>query len=187
MGNLKGLRERLMAGQAATLTKVVERRFERAYAGATAFGKEFDEESRSRGKWDQRFLQMAGLVGTWSKDPSTKVGCVITDADNRVLGVGFNGFPRGVGDDPGRYLDKATKYKMIVHAEQNAVLNAGEITSLDGATLYSTKEPCCECTKSIIQVGVARVVCPRAVDHWASEADLSRQMLAEAGVEVDFV
>ena len=75
-------------------------------------------------KWDLRFLKLAHHVGQWSKDPSTKVGAVIVDAQRRVLGIGYNGFPRGVDDSPGRYHDRPTKLDMVVHAETNAIMNA---------------------------------------------------------------
>ncbi len=68
-------------------------------------------------KWDGRFMDMAALLATWSKDPSTKVGAIITDTERRVIGSGYNGFPRGVIDDPLRYEEKAVKYRLVVHAE----------------------------------------------------------------------
>ena len=72
-------------------------------------------------RWDMRFLEMAQLVASWSKDPSTKVGATIVDDDRRVISVGYNGFPKGVADNK-RLEDRDEKYKMIVHAERNALL-----------------------------------------------------------------
>jgi dCMP deaminase len=85
-------------------------------------------------KWDRRFLLLAKEVSRWSKDPSTRVGAVITDDLGRVLSTGFNGFPRGVLDAEERYLNRDEKYKFIVHAEVNACLLAGERAR--GGSLY---------------------------------------------------
>lgn len=134
--------------------------------------------------WDARMLELAKFVSAWSKDPSTKVGSVITDAEHRVLGVGYNGFPRGVKDHPERYEDRPTKYSLVVHAEANALLNCPAPGSLRGAILYATLFPCTSCTKLIIQSGIARVVAPLPTQPpWAEEAVTSRLMMDEAGVE----
>ena len=105
--------------------------------------------------WDQRFLQMAALVATFSKDPSTKVGCVIANDKNQILSLGFNGFPRGAEDDH-RLHDRPTKYKMVIHAEENAVLNS--TGCLEGSTAYLTHPPCLHCSGVLRQVGINRVV-----------------------------
>jgi dCMP deaminase len=125
-------------------------------------------------------MKLAMEVATWSKDPSTKVGAVIVDHSNRPVGLGFNGFPRGVHDTPERYADKPTKYKMIVHAEANAILNA--VVPIQGFTLYATKFPCSECAKLIIQSGIARIVSPvpGTGEPWATDAQFSKTMFAEA-------
>lgn len=135
--------------------------------------------------WRRRFMSLALHVSSWSKDPSTKVGSVITDEFRRVVGLGYNGFPRGVIDAPDRYENKEVKYKMIVHGEANAILNA--IASVRHATLYSTKHPCSDCVKLIIQSGIARIVCPAPSEDgiWAEDSRHARQMLREAGVIVD--
>lgn len=137
-------------------------------------------------KWDGRFFDLALEVAGWSKDPSTKVGSVLVDTSRRIVGTGYNGFPRGVNDDQIRYLEKAVKYRMIVHAEANALLNA--VASATDATLYATKFPCTECTKLIIQRGVYRVVAPKPdLDgKWGEDAQFSTQMLREAVVRVDY-
>jgi len=143
-------------------------------------------------KWHRRFLSMAELVGSWSKDPSTQVGAVIVDTETRyVLAVGYNGFPRGVNDLPERYSERDIKYSIVVHAEVNALLSSH--ATLTGATLYcSVGLPCPNCAGSIIQAGIKKVVIPSnpkqkpkkvktgAVDLYA----LSQQMFEEAEVEV---
>src|SRR5580704_9582280 len=110
-------------------------------------------------EWHTRFLQFAQMVASWSKDPSTKVGACIVDSHRRILGTGYNGFPRGVEDTLARYADRPVKYAMVVHAEANAILNA--LGSVEGATLYcNIGMPCSDCAKLIIQAGIKRVVCP---------------------------
>jgi dCMP deaminase len=106
--------------------------------------------------WELRFLAMASMVAQWSKDPHRKVGCVITNDRNQVLSLGYNGFPRGIPDDPKLYLDKSFKDDVVIHAEENAMLNAN--TSVEGATVYITRFPCAKCTARLIQARVKRIV-----------------------------
>lgn len=73
--------------------------------------------------WDDRFLELATVISSWSKDPSTQVGAVIVDDDNRVISIGYNGFPKGIKDDH-RLSNRDLKYEMVVHAEANALLFA---------------------------------------------------------------
>jgi len=140
-------------------------------------------------KWDERFSQLCLLVASWSKDPSTKVGAVIVDNNNRILGVGYNGFPRGISDLKERYEDKPTKYRMVVHAEANGILNS--TGNVQDATLYvSPLPPCCECSKLIIQAGITKVKIYAPIeisDKWKNEFDFSSEMLTEAGIELSFV
>jgi dCMP deaminase len=138
-------------------------------------------------KWDLRFMALARHISEWSKDPSTKVGAVIVNWQRQIVGLGYNGFPRGVHDDAERYAEKSVKYSLIVHSEANAILNAN-VTLLE-TTIYTTKYPCSACTKLIIQSGMKRVVCPvpSSTEPWASDASFSGQMLTEAGLEVTYI
>ena len=134
-------------------------------------------------KWDQRFLSMASLVATWSKDPSTQVGAVIVDRERRVVSLGYNGFPKGISDD--KRLDKRqTKYKMIVHAECNALLFASK--NLTGCTIYTHPfMPCPTCTGMIIQSGITRAVSLENKNwRWQEEFETSRKMFEEAGIDL---
>jgi dCMP deaminase len=138
-------------------------------------------------KWHQRFLEMAKLVATWSKDPSTKVGAVIVDPDNRIISVGFNGFARGVDDTHVRLNDRETKYKMVVHAESNALLFAQR--SLKDCTLFVWPfMPCATCAAKVIQTGIKHVVAPAASkelqERWGKDMELTKQMFIEAGVSL---
>ena len=138
-------------------------------------------------KWDMRFLGLAALIGTWSKDPSTQVGAVIVNDDRVVIGIGYNGFPRGVADTPERLNDRETKYSLIVHAEINAILNASG--SVRGCTLYTSPfMPCVRCAGQIIQAGITRVVSiandnPRWVDSFTQ----TRKLFEEASLILDIV
>ena len=106
-------------------------------------------------KWDDYFISMAILIAMRSIDPSQKNGCVIVDENNKVLSMGYNGFPRGSIDDL-MPLTRPEKYLFIEHAEKNAILN--KQLSIKGSTLYTTALPCLACMRSIIQSGIKRVV-----------------------------
>jgi len=139
-------------------------------------------------KWSERFTDVARLVASWSKDPSTQVGAVIVDTKRRVIGLGYNGFPRGVADTPERYADREQKYPRVVHAEANAILNA--IGSVEGCTLYGWPlPPCAECAKLIIQAGITRVVSRHlgsgTTEKWHESWAVACDMFLEAGVEVE--
>ncbi len=135
-------------------------------------------------KWDNRFSALAEHVAQWSKDPSTKVGAVIVDARRRVIGLGYNGFPRGVRDAEERYAEKRVKYALVVHAELNALMNSN--FAVRDCDLYTTMAPCTECTKAIIQAGIIRVISPewRLEGRWAEESSFCKQMFIESGVEL---
>ncbi len=110
--------------------------------------------------WDEYFMGVAMLSSMRSKDPNTKVGACIVNPNKRIVGIGYNGFPRGCSDDifpwerTGNNLD--TKYPYVVHAEPNAILNS--TSNLTDATLYVTLFPCNECAKLIIQCGISEIV-----------------------------
>jgi dCMP deaminase len=150
------------------------------------------EENRSKPslKWIDRFFDMAKSVASWSKDPSTKVGCVAVK-NRRPVAMGYNGFPEGVRDIDSRMNDRDLKYKLTVHAEQNAVYNAAkEGVSLEGSTLFVYGLPCChECAKAIIQSGVSRVYMKSGpmLDKWRESFEFTKLMFTEAGVEFHWI
>lgn len=137
-------------------------------------------------KWDLRLLSLAQHVSSWSKDPSTRVGAVIADTHHRILGIGYNGFPRGVADGAARYADRELKYQLVVHAELNAILNATR--SVEGCTLYAWPVPvCAECAKAIIQSGISHVVTIRQertqrTSKYAAPTESMAVMFSEAGI-----
>jgi len=139
-------------------------------------------------KWKQRFLEQARIVGSWSKDPSTQVGCIVVDEDKNILSMGFNGFPRGIEDTDERYQNRDLKYKMVCHAEANAVAAAARNGhSLKGGILFSTAMPCCQCTVLIIQSGIQMVNFTTNLKYeqrWIEDLKIAWKMLEEAKVEV---
>ena len=137
-------------------------------------------------KWDLRFLDLAYYIGSrWSKDPSTKVGAVITDKKNRIISMGFNGFPRNVKDEPSRLKNRAEKYKFVVHAEANAILFAKQ--DLEGTVLYTWPfPPCADCAGLIIQSGIKKVVSQMPtkaqLKRWKDSFEIADKMFFEAGI-----
>jgi dCMP deaminase len=135
-------------------------------------------------KWDYRFLDLAKFISEWSKDPSTKVGAVITDCDNRIISVGYNGFPKDIHDYEEMLNDRETKYNMIVHGEMNAILFANR--SLLDCTLYTYPfMPCPRCASIIIQSRIKRVISYKnSIDRWEKDLKLSRWLFKQANVEL---
>ena len=138
-------------------------------------------------KWDSRMMELAQHVSGWSKDPSTKVGAVIARQDRTIESMGYNGFPRGVMDTIDRYANREEKYKLVVHAEANAILGARG--SVEGMTLYCTLFPCCECAKLIIQSGIKEVVVPsmEKTERFYDSMKATEIMFREAGVKMRVV
>lgn len=109
-------------------------------------------------------MALAFLSAQRSKDPNKQVGACIVSRERIILGIGYNGFPRGCADSKLPWAKKAasggalaTKYPYVCHAEMNAVLNKNA-ASVAGATLYVTMFPCNECSKLLIQAGIGEVV-----------------------------
>jgi dCMP deaminase len=149
--------------------------------------------------WDQKFLQLAIHISEWSKDTSTKVGCVIVGSTHEIISTGYNGMCRGVNDNiPCRY-ERPAKYMWFEHAERNAIFNAARIgVSVNGTTLYCATSllgpPCVDCTRAIIQSGITRVVCCEGSTdsflwkpRWKESFEVSVEMLNECGIVFDAV
>lgn len=143
-------------------------------------------------KWDNRFMEMAELVATWSScyKQNRKVGTVIVK-NKRVLTTGYNGAPAGVKScmERGECLriknnipsGKNAELCYAVHSEQNAIIQGAKLgISLDGATLYCTHQPCSMCTRQIINAGITRVVYK---DPYPD--DFSKKLFDEAGVKLE--
>ena len=139
-------------------------------------------------KWDIRFLKLATHISEWSKDPSTKVGCVVVGPDREIRSTGFNGFPRGIQDSDDRLTNRDLKYPLICHAEENAIMHAARIgLALKGCTAYVTWPPCTRCARSLIQAGVSEIVIPSGLerpDRWRDDFEMSMGLLREAEVTI---
>ncbi|WP_037029061.1 deoxycytidylate deaminase [Psychrilyobacter atlanticus] len=135
--------------------------------------------------WDEYFMGIAVLSGQRSKDPSTQVGACIINEDKKIVGAGYNGFPKGCSDEEfpwgrdGGFLE--TKYPFVMHAEQNAILNS--IKNLKNCTIYVGLFPCHECAKSIIQSGITNVVYLSDKYDGTDSNKASKMLLNSAGVK----
>lgn len=136
-------------------------------------------------KWHIRFMKLALEVASWSKDPSTQVGCVLV-RNKKVLSTGYNGLPKNLSDSLDILHDREKKYELTVHAEVNAVTTAAlHGISTEGATAYVTFNPCSRCAAVLINAGVTSVysyggsIIPT---RWLENLILASRVLAEAGV-----
>lgn len=135
--------------------------------------------------WNRRFLELSDFISEWSKDPSTKVGAVIVDLNRRIVSTGYNGLPIGVVDDKDRLEDREKKYKMILHAEENAIMFSRR--DLSGCSLYvSSLPPCSHCASLIIQSGIKDVYVWDSVvpERWKESLKMTETMFEEAGVRL---
>ena len=136
--------------------------------------------------WDEYFMSVALLAAMRSKDPNTQVGACIVGEDKHIISTGYNGFPRGCSDDefPWDREGEQTKYPFVVHAELNAILNAGG-RNLSGSKLYVALFPCNECAKAIIQAGIKTVVYLSDKYDGTPSVLASKRMLTAAGVKLE--
>ena len=141
--------------------------------------------------WDQRWMDLARLVASWSKDRSRKVGAVIVDERNSVVSLGWNGFPRGLDDDVEERHERPAKYQFTEHAERNAIYNAASIGArLLGCRIFVPWFPCADCARAIIQSGLTEMIAIRPDLNdptYGSDFRMVGVMLAEAGVVVRYV
>lgn len=137
--------------------------------------------------WDDYFMSLAHLSAKRSKDPNTQVGAVIVNQKQRVVGIGYNGFPRTLNtqndtyypwEKQGGVLD--TKYAYVVHAELNAILNANH--SVEGCKIYVSLFPCNECAKAIIQAGISEIIYEDDKYYMEDSVKASKKMLQNAGI-----
>ena len=135
--------------------------------------------------WDEYFMGVAALSGMRSKDPNSQVGACIVSDDNKILSMGYNGFPKGCSDDEFPWAregdDLETKYFYVTHSELNAILNYRG-GSLEGSKLYVTLFPCNECAKAIIQAGIRTIIYDSDKYSGTPSNIASKRMLDAAGV-----
>ncbi len=143
-------------------------------------------------KWDNRFMEVADLVASWSScfQENRQVGAVIA-LNKRILTTGYNGASSGVKSCKERGvclrrelgIPSGTRHEVCyaTHAEQNAIIQAARLgLSVDGATLYCTHQPCVICAKMIINSGIKRIVYREGYPD-----EFSLQLLGEAGVQIE--
>ena len=142
-------------------------------------------------KWHCRFMDLADMIASWSKDPSTKNGAVIVGPDREIRATGYNGLVRGVDDNKPERNERPTKYDFYEHAGRNAIYNACLTgTSVKGCVIYVTMFPCTDCARAIIQSGIRLVVTREVIidenspaNTWRDKLMYSQEMFKEAGVE----
>lgn len=137
--------------------------------------------------WDEYFMGVAQLSGMRSKDPNTQVGACIVSGENKILSMGYNGFPNGCADDVFPWEregedELGTKYPFVTHSELNAILNYRG-GSLEGTKLYVSLFPCNECAKAIIQAGIKTVVYADDKYNGLPSNTASKRMFDAAGVK----
>lgn len=138
--------------------------------------------------WNIRFLQLARLISTWAKDPSTKTGAVIVAEDKSIISVGFNGFPKGMPDTPETYANREEKYSRIIHCEVNALLFANR-ERVEGASLYTWPFMSCDrCVVQMLQAGIKRFVAPEAteeqLERWGKAFNKTKQYISECNATI---
>ena len=143
-------------------------------------------------KWDARFMEMAEVIASWAScyQQDRKIGAVIVK-NKRIVTTGYNGAPAGIKTcvERGECLRKklgiasGTKHEICyaIHAEQNAIIQAAKLgSSIEGATLYCTHQPCVICAKMIVNAGITRMVYKHGYPD-----EFAVQMLTEGGVQLE--
>lgn len=141
--------------------------------------------------WDTYFMSIAFLSSFRSKDRKTQNGACIVDKDHKIIGIGYNGLPRGCDDDdPDYWRDDddgdvmKSKHTYVVHAEKNAIYNS-MAHDLRGSTMYVTQFPCNTCAQAIVQVGISRVVYKRIKEHHDDCNRAVSKMFSDSGVTAE--
>lgn len=140
---------------------------------------------------EDMYMGIARMAAMRSKDPNSQVGAVFVSSNDRILSIGYNGFPNGISDDEFPWAREAeneedTKYPYVVHAEENAILNfRGDLSAFRGSTLYVTMFPCHNCTKALIQVGVKNIY--YGINKYPDTADFreATKMLDAVGIKYE--
>lgn len=144
-------------------------------------------DNDSLNEWDTRFMNMAYMVSHWSKDPKTKIGCVIAK-NKKIKSTGFNGLPSRIIDHNHILNDKELKLKSIVHAELNAILNSNPF-DLTGSTIYIYGlPPCINCAKHILSTDISRIIycydpLIKHSNKWFDDLNYINDMMNEAGIK----
>ena len=127
--------------------------------------------------WDQYFMSMAEVAASKSKDPSTKVGCLIVDENNHIVSTGYNGFPAGFNDTHKRW-QKPEKYSYVCHSEMNALIHS--VVPVKNCKMYTTMYPCDNCAKYIANSGIKEII----YKEEAYKNEVSELIFKECGIIV---
>lgn len=140
--------------------------------------------------WNKRWMSLANLISTWSKDRSRQTAAVIVDDRNILLSIGWNGFPRNIDDNIDKRHERPIKYKWTEHAERNAIYNAAaKGIALLNSTMHLAWYPCSDCARAIIQSGIKKLVCvePNWNDpKWKEDFNVANEMLNEACICIEY-
>lgn len=135
---------------------------------------------------DIQFIGLAKYISGWSKDPSTKCGAIIVDKNNRIVGSGFNGFPRNYPDHKEEYLDRENKYSKIIHAEINAILYSTKILTSCKMYVYPML-PCCRCAAIICNTEINEIISiklPKELEvRWGESIKITKDLFDKCGKE----
>jgi dCMP deaminase len=140
--------------------------------------------------WDQRFMDLALHIAEWSKDRSTKVGCVIVGPQNEIRAIGYNGFVRGTDDDNDDRHRRPDKYYWTEHAERNAIYHAALLgVSLRGCRMYLPWFPCIDCARAIVQSGIEELIGVEpdiSNEKWGADFSRAVELFKETDTKVRF-
>jgi len=138
-----------------------------------------------RSSWDETYMTIAVVYAMRSPDPSTKHGCVVVSGDNRPVGFGYNGFPKGSADNSRYPTTRPEKYRFIPHSELNALLN--RTLNTEGGIVYVTGKPCSGCISSIIQGGIKKVIFGEIGSHCVDPEDWEATLLMADNCGIELV
>ena len=142
---------------------------------------------KSNLSWDEYFILQAMITSFKSKDPSTKVGCVIVNQKNRQVGMGYNGMVSGIDESKIPWgKDKSVpleyqKYGYVVHSESNAILHATK--NIEGCKMYVTLFPCNECAKLIASKGIKEIIYLSDKHSDKDSTRMSKKLFDLAGIK----
>lgn len=141
--------------------------------------------------FEKKFLNLSNHISEWSKDKSVGVCAIITSKDNRILSIGYNGFPSKCNDSIEKRHLKPVKYLWTEHAERNAIYNAARNgVNISKSTIYLNWFPCADCARAIIQSGITKIVCyPPDINHekWGEHFIVAKKMFKECKVLIKYI
>ena len=141
--------------------------------------------------WNKRFINLSEHISNWSKDKSVGVCAIITSPDNRILSIGYNGFPIGCDDTIEERHQRPNKYEWTEHAERNAIYNAARSgVNINNSTMYLKWFPCTDCARAIIQSGIKKLVCEKpdfSDKRWGPKFKIAHEMLNECNITIEYI